>query len=245
MNKTPAEATELARTLAASLSAVTAVEVVLCPPFVSLPAVREAIVGTRMGLGAQNLHWERAGAYTGEVSAAMLAGWCSHVLVGHSERRQYFGETDDTVNRKARAALVGGLIPVICVGETLPEYEAGRTAEVVKWQVARAYAGLSADEAGRTVVAYEPVWAIGTGKAASGAGANTAIGIHIRGTIADLYQSMLADNLRILYGGSVTPANIAEYVTQPDIDGALVGGASLKAQDFEAIVQAALKAKAG
>ncbi len=243
MNKTPAEAADLAVALARSLGGLTGVEVVLCPPFVSLPAVGAAIKSTRIALGAQNIHWEKSGAFTGEVSALMLAGLCSHVIIGHSERRQYFGETDASVNKKVKAALASGLTPIICVGELLAEYEAEQTGVVVAWQMRGAYADLTADDAARTVVAYEPVWAIGTGKAATGAGANAVIGLHIRGMLADLYGSAWADGIRIQYGGSVTPANIAEFMSQPDIDGALVGGASLKAPDFEAIVQAALKAK--
>ncbi len=243
MNKTPAEAADLAVALARSLGGLSGVEVVLCPPFVSLPAVGAAIKSTRIALGAQNIHWEKSGAFTGEVSALMLAGLCSHVIIGHSERRQYFGETDASVNKKVKAALASGLTPIICVGELLAEYEAEQTGVVVSWQMRGAYADLTADDAARTVVAYEPVWAIGTGKAATGAGANAVIGLHIRGMLADLYGSALAEGVRIQYGGSVTPANMAEFMSQPDIDGALVGGASLKAPDFEAIVQAALKAK--
>lgn len=247
MNKTRAEAADLARTLTALLGGVMGegqVEVVLCPPFVSLPAVHEIVKGTRIGLGAQNIHWEKSGAFTGEVSAPMLAGWCTHVIIGHSERRQYFGETDQNVNKKVKAALTHGLTPIICVGETLAEYEAGETSDVVKRQAWNAYAEMNRDEAERTIVAYEPVWAIGTGKAATGVGANAVIGLNIRGIVADLFGSAVADSLRVLYGGSVTPSNIAEFMTQPDIDGGLVGGASLKAPDFEAIVKAAVQAKA-
>lgn len=244
MNKTPVEASDLAYSLAAVLGgAVAAAEVVLCPPFVSLPAVAEAIKGTRIGLGAQNIYWEKSGAYTGEVSAPMLAGWCTHVILGHSERRQYFGETDQTVNKKIKAALANNLTPIVCVGELLAEYEAGQTADVVTRQTRGCYEGFTAEEAARTVIAYEPVWAIGTGKAATGAGANAVIGLNIRGVIADLFGTGVADSIRILYGGSVTPANIAEFMAQPDIDGGLVGGASLKAPDFEAIVHASIRAK--
>jgi len=243
MNKTPAEATELASAFASSLGRLTEADVVLCPPFVSLPAVQAAIRGTRLGLGAQDMHWEKSGAFTGEVSAPMLAGWCTHVIIGHSERRQYFGETDETVNKKVKAALAHNLTPIICVGELLAEYEAGQTNAVVTRQIRGAYAGLIADEAARTVIAYEPVWAIGTGKAATGAGANAVIGLAIRGVVADLFGSTVADSIRIQYGGSVTLANIAEFMAQPDIDGALVGGASLKPADFQAIVEAAIKAK--
>lgn len=243
MNKAPGEAAELAKQLAGSLGGLSAAEVVLCPPFVSLPVVREAVAGSQLGLGAQNIHWEKSGAFTGEVSAPMLAGWCTHVIVGHSERRQYFGETDASVNKKVKAALAHGLIPIVCVGESLAEYEAGQTNAVVTRQVRGAYAGLSADEAAKSVIAYEPVWAIGTGRAATGAGANAVIGLAIRGAIADMFGGVVADGLRVQYGGSVTPANIAEFMSQPDIDGALVGGASLKAGDFVAIVEAAVAAK--
>ncbi|MBI3241372.1 MAG: triose-phosphate isomerase [Chloroflexi bacterium] len=244
MNKTPVEAAELAASFAATLGNVAAAEVVLCPPFVSLPAVQAATRGTRLGLGAQDVHWEKSGAFTGEVSAPMLAGWCTHVIIGHSERRQYFGETDETVNKKVKAALAHNLTPIICVGELLAEYEAGQTGAVVARQVRGAYDGLTAEQAAKTVIAYEPVWAIGTGKAATGAGANAVIGLNIRGVVADLFGSAVADGLRVQYGGSVTPANIAEFMAQPDIDGALVGGASLKPADFQAIVEAAIRAKA-
>lgn len=243
MNKAPSEAADLARTLTVSVGGVPGVEVVLCPPFVSLPAVHEVVKGTRVGLGAQNIHWQKSGAFTGEVSAPMIAGWCTHVIIGHSERRQYFGETDQTVNRKVKAALAHQLTPIVCVGETLAEYESDQTSEVVTRQVWNAYAEMNRDEAERTVIAYEPVWAIGTGKAATGVGANAVIGLNIRGVVADLFGSAVADGVRVLYGGSVTPANIAEFMTQPDIDGGLVGGASLKAPDFEAIVKAAAEAK--
>ncbi len=239
MNKTPAEAAELARTLVAAFAATTRVEVILCPPFVCLPAVHAEIKNSRLGLGAQNLHWEKSGAFTGEISAPMLSGWCSHVIIGHSERRQFFGETDQTVNKKVKAALAHNLTPIICVGELLAEYEANKTNEVVTRQMKGAYDGLSKDDALKTIIAYEPVWAIGTGKAATGAGANSVIGLSIRGVISDLYGASVADSIRVQYGGSVTPANIKEFMTQPDIDGALVGGASLKANDFQTIVEVA------
>jgi triosephosphate isomerase len=197
------------------------------------------LAGTGVALGAQNMHWEKAGAYTGEISGAMLAGLCQYVIVGHSERRQYFGETDETVNKKARAALANGLTPIICVGENLAENEAGRTAEVVVRQTRAALAGLAAQEVLQTVLAYEPIWAIGTGKAATPAGANAVIGLHIRGALAELYTAAVADAVRVQYGGSVTGANAVELMSQPDIDGALVGGASLKAGEFGAIVRAA------
>ena len=239
MNKTIDEGIDLAREMVAVLTAYPAVERVLCPPFLALSAVRPLLAGTGLGLGAQNMHWEKSGAYTGEVSAAMLAGLCQYVIVGHSERRQYFCETDETVNKKVKAALAAGLTPIICVGENLAENERGATAEIVTGQTRAAYAGLSAEDANKTVIAYEPVWAIGTGKAATAAGANAVIGLNIRGALADLYSSEVADAVRVQYGGSVNGANAAEYFSQPDIDGALVGGASLKPADFAAIVKAA------
>jgi triosephosphate isomerase len=239
MNKTVDEAIELARELVAGLVAYASVERVLCPPFVALDCVRPVLAGTGLALGAQNMHWEKSGAYTGEISAPMLVGLCQYVILGHSERRQYFGETDESVNKKVKAALAHGLTPIICVGENLAENERGATAEIVTGQTRAAYAGLTADDAAKTVIAYEPVWAIGTGKAATAAGANAVIGLNIRGVLADLYSSALADTVRVQYGGSVNGANAAEYFSQPDIDGALVGGASLKPAEFAAIVKAA------
>jgi triosephosphate isomerase len=239
MNKTVPEALDLTRDLLAQIQPYPGVERVICPAFVALTTIAPLVAAAGVGLGAQNMHWEKAGAYTGEVSGAMLAGLCQYVIVGHSERRQYFGETDETVNKKARAALANGLTPIICVGEVLAENEAGRTAEVVVRQTRAAYAGFSADEARKTIVAYEPVWAIGTGRAATPAGANAVIGLHIRGALAELYSSALADEVRVQYGGSVTAANATDLMAQPDIDGALVGGASLKPAEFGAIVRAA------
>ena len=239
MNKTVDEGIDLAREMVAALVAYPSVDRVLCPPFVTLMAVRPLLAGTGLGLGAQNMHWEKAGAYTGEVSAGMLSGLCQYVILGHSERRQYFGETDESVNKKVKAALAAGLTPIICVGENLAENERGATAEVVSGQTRAAYTGLSAEEAVKTVIAYEPVWAIGTGKAATAAGANAVIGLNIRGALADLYSAGVADTVRVQYGGSVNAANAAEYFSQPDIDGALVGGASLKVAEFTAIVKAA------
>ncbi len=239
MNKTVDEGIALAREMVGALMAYTGVDRVLCPPFVALTAVRPVLAGTGLALGAQNMHWEKAGAFTGEIAAGMLVGLCQYVILGHSERRQYFGETDETVNKKVQAALAAGLTPIICVGENLDENERGATAEVVARQTRAAYAGLSADDALKTVIAYEPVWAIGTGKAATAAGANAVIGLNIRGALVDAYSSTVAEAVRVQYGGSVNGANAAEYFSQPDIDGALVGGASLKPADFAAIVQAA------
>ncbi len=239
MNKTPAEAAELARALLAEIGSVTTVERVLCPPFVSLAAVAPVLAGTGVGLGAQNMHWEKSGAFTGEVSAPMLVGLAEYVIIGHSERRQYFGETDESVNRKVTSALAHGLTPIICVGENLAENEGGRTGEVVTRHVRGAYAGLTAEDALKTVIAYEPVWAIGTGKAATPEGANAVIAQYIRALVKELYTPHVAEAIRIQYGGSVTAANAQALMAQPDIDGALVGGASLKAAEFAAIVKAA------
>ena len=222
------------------LQAVPEVDRVLCPPFTSLMAVAAMLSGTSIGLGAQNMHWEPSGAFTGEISAQMVKEFCQYVILGHSERRAYFGETDETVNRKTQAAVSNGLLPIVCVGETLAENEGGRTREVVTRQMLAGLKGLKMDNPGRLVIAYEPVWAIGTGKAASGAGAQEVIGGMIRTTLKDLFGADAAQAIRILYGGSVTGANGAEFFGQPDIDGALVGGASLK-PDFIQIVKAAAK----
>ena len=239
MNKTPAEAVALAQALVAEIGSVSGVERVIVPPFVALAGVAPVLAGSGIGLGAQNLHWADSGAYTGEVSAPMLKGLCQYVVIGHSERRQYFGETDESVNKKTRAALTHGLTPIVCVGETLAQYEAGETGAVVSGQVKAAFAEIPAADVLKTVIAYEPIWAIGTGRAATPAGANAVIADHIRAVIAGLYGADVAAALRIQYGGSVTAANAAELLAQPDIDGALVGGASLKAADFGVIVRAA------
>ena len=239
MNKTPAEAVALAQALVAEIGSVSGVERVIVPPFVALAGVAPVLAGSGIGLGAQNLHWADSGAYTGEVSAPMLKGLCQYVVIGHSERRQYFGETDESVNKKTRAALTHGLTPIVCVGETLAQYEAGETGAVVSGQVKAAFAEIPAADVLKTVIAYEPIWAIGTGRAATPEGANAVIADHIRAVIAGLYGADVAAALRIQYGGSVTAANAAELLAQPDIDGALVGGASLKAADFGVIVRAA------
>jgi triosephosphate isomerase len=243
MYKTVEEAIALVRDMKGGLGEVKAVERVLCPPFVALAAVKELLAGTDIGVGAQNMHWADQGAYTGEISPLMLENLCQYVIIGHSERRQYFGETDEGVNKKVKAALAHGLTPIVCVGENLEENEAGRTAEVVGRQVRGGLAGLSPAEGEKLVIAYEPVWAIGTGKPATGAGANSVIGLTVRGTLAELFGEEVAQKIRIQYGGSVNPANISEFMVQPDIDGALVGGASLKAADFVEIVRLAARAK--
>ena len=244
MNKTIAEARELVNAMRGDLVRITAsgkAQVVLCPPFISIPQVAALVKDTPIKVGAQNLFWEAKGAFKGEVSPTMLNEVCDYVIIGHSERRQYFGETDASVNRKVQAALAHHLIPIVCVGENLQQNEAGETHVVVGAQVRAAFKGIARDDARGIVVAYEPVWAIGTGRAASGAGANAVVGLTIRGALADLYDEATAQAVRVQYGGSVTPKNVAEFFAQPEIDGALVGGASLVAVDFVAICGAAAK----
>jgi triosephosphate isomerase len=240
MNTTVDEAVALVRDMLGGLEDIGGVEKVVCPPFVSLAEVKPVLEKSSVKLGAQNMHFEEKGAFTGEVSPAMLAHMCEYVIVGHSERRQYFGETDEIVNRKVKAALKFNLKPIMCVGETLAENEAGKTEEVVTRQVKKGLAGV--DKADGLVVAYEPIWAIGTGKAATGKQANVTIGL-IRRTVRELYGEDVAGGLRIQYGGSVTGANIVEFISQPEIDGGLVGGASLKAADFVSIVEQTAKTK--
>ncbi len=238
MHKTIAEAVALVEELRAALEGFTACDVAVCPPFPALAAVREALAGSAIGLGAQNMHWEEQGAFTGEVSPRMLAGLCDYVIIGHSERRTLFGETDEMVNRKLHSALAHGLKPILCVGENLEQNRAGETEAFVGGQVRAAFAGLTAEQARLVTVAYEPIWAIGTGVPAHGPDANRIIGEAVRGTLAALYGDAVAQAIRIQYGGSVKPANAAEFLGQPEIDGALVGGASLRAADFAAIVRA-------
>jgi triosephosphate isomerase (TIM) len=241
MHKTHLEGLQLTQKLAWALSRedTDAVEVVVCPPFTALRTVGTLIDGDKLpiGLGAQNCHHEPQGAFTGEVSAPMLAKLgCAYVIVGHSERRQQFAETDELVNRKARAVLGNGMQPIVCVGETLEQREAGRTAEVVQGQVRGSLAGLPGEQVAGLVVAYEPVWAIGTGRAATAEDAQETIAL-IRGTVAELAGRSAADELRIQYGGSVKASNAEELAGKPDIDGALVGGASLDADEFAMIVK--------
>lgn len=239
MNKTVPEALALVRELRELVSGAQGVEVVVAPPFVALAAVAREVEGSNIRLAAQNCHWEASGAFTGEVSAPMLKDvGCAYVIVGHSERRQFFGETDETVNKRARAVRQAGMTPIICVGETLAEREAGRTLEVVERQVAGALAGFSAGEVAGFVLAYEPVWAIGTGRTATSEQAQEVHGA-IRAQLGRLFDGGTAERVRIQYGGSVKPDNAAELMGKPDVDGALVGGASLKAGDFAAIVKAA------
>jgi triosephosphate isomerase len=241
MHKTAPEARALAREVRAGVEPLGgAVDVAVAPPFTALAAVAAELVGSAVGLAAQDLHWEAQGAFTGAVSAPMLVdAGCRLVLVGHSERRQLFGETDESVRKKTRAALAAGLHPIVCVGETLPEREAGRTLEVVGRQMRAALQGLDAGDVGRLTLAYEPVWAIGTGKTATSAQAQE-VHAALRAVLRELAPSA-ADGVRIQYGGSVKPENAAELMSQPDVDGALVGGASLKAGDFVQIVKGAVR----
>lgn len=239
MNKTIAEARELVFKMLNDLRAVEGVETVLCPPAMSLMMVRALLEGTEIGLGAQNMYHEEKGAYTGEISPVMVKEFCSHVIIGHSERRAYFGETDESVNRKVKAALAHGLIPIVCVGETLQEYETGQTREVVSRQLKRGLDGIDPALSPQIVIAYEPVWAIGTGRASSGENANEVVEGVIRPALVVLFGIANSEAMRVLYGGSVTAANAAEFFGQPGIDGALVGGASLKTEEFTAIVRAA------
>jgi triosephosphate isomerase len=236
MNTTIDDAVKLVKKMLPDLDKVRGVEKVVCPPFVSLAAVRAAIKDSSVKLGAQNLFYEEKGAYTGEVSPLMLAGLCDYVILGHSERRQYFAETPEIIDKKIKAAIKNLLKPIFCVGESLAENEAGRTEEVLTRQCLASLDRLYFF--GGMVIAYEPVWAIGTGKSATGEQANQTIGF-IRQLIQKKHGSEIAANVRILYGGSVNAANIGEFIREPEIDGALVGGASLKAEDFLSITQQA------
>ncbi len=240
MNTTATEAAELVKAMKKKLNSISGVEKVLCPPFISLTTVKDLIKGTSIKLGAQNMYYERSGAYTGEISPVMLSGLCEIVVLGHSERRAHFGDTDQIVNKKVQAALAMQLTPIICVGESLEQNEAGETIEVVTRQVKAAFKGIDSPQG--TIIAYEPIWAIGTGKAARGDQANAISGV-IRSVVAQLYGNSIAQEMRIQYGGSVTAANTSEFISQPEIDGALVGGASLKAAEFIGIVEQTSKIK--
>ena len=239
MNKTATEARELVTIMSPKLREIPNVEKVVCPPFIAIPGVASLLAGSGIGLGAQNLHWEEKGAFTGEVAPGMVKEFCQYVIIGHSERRTYFGETDQSVNKKLHAAMKAGLIPIVCVGETLEQYEAGSTSTVVNRQINVGLAGVESPS--KVVVAYEPVWAIGTGKASSGENANFVHQQVIRPALSELFGPQVAESIRILYGGSVTAANASEFFAYPDIDGALVGGASLKPDEFVAITKAAVR----
>ena len=244
MNKTAAESRDLVLTINPKLQEIPNIEIILCPPFLAIPAVYELLKNSDIGLGAQNLYWEEKGAFTGEVSPGMVKEFCQYVIIGHSERRTYFGETDESISRKVPAAIKVGLTPIVCVGETLDQYESGITSEIVRRQIKVGLAGIDPVDhasARRIIVAYEPVWAIGTGKASSGENANQVHGQVIRPALADLFGEEVAQSIRIQYGGSVTAANAVEFFAQPEIDGALVGGASLKPDEFVAITKAAAR----
>lgn len=236
MNLGPDEAKQLAREVVDVAG--DAIEVAIAPVSVCLPLISDIVRGTRVGLAAQNMHYETSGAFTGEVSATMLqAVGCTHVVLGHSERREYFHEDDGLINRKLRAAIAHGLKPILCIGETLKERESGETQAKVEFQIRACLAGISAADMPDVTIAYEPIWAIGTGRTASPEQAQE-VHASLRTLLGDLYDDTTAEAVRIQYGGSVKPANIADLISQPDIDGALVGGASLKAESFGAIIAA-------
>ncbi len=241
MNKTAAEARLLMSDLMPGLSAIQGVEIVLCPAFTSILPVASLVEGTPIGVGAQDMYWEASGAFTGEVAPPMVAEFCKYVILGHSERRANFGDTDEIVNRKIKAAFAHGLIPIFCVGETLAENEANLTHAVVTRQLKNGLEGVGESSIASLVIAYEPVWAIGTGRAATAEDANSVIGGLIRRWLVDAYGAAHAEKVRIVYGGSVKASNAGEFFRYPDIDGALVGGASLKASEFISIATAAAR----
>jgi triosephosphate isomerase (TIM) len=235
MNKTADEAVDFVRQIRVGLNNIRNVESVVCPPFVALSSVAEVLKATRINVGAQNMYYELKGAYTGEISIEMIKPYCQYVILGHSERRAYFGESDENVNKKVKVALSHGITPIICVGETLQQNEAGQTHDFVSGQVKAALSGLSKDHVSTCVLAYEPIWAIGTGKTANPADAGRIIGLTVRGAVADVFGEETAKSVRIQYGGSANPDNIGDFMAHPDIDGALVGGASLKVGFVEMI----------
>jgi len=243
MNKTLTETSELLKAMVTLLSGFSKVDIVVCPPFTNLSLARLETGESEVKVGAQNMHWQEKGAFTGEVSAAMLAEFCDYVILGHSERRVLFAETDETVNKKVHTALEHGLKPIVCVGESLEQNQAGQTAAVVEKQCRESLKDLNAEQAKQVVIAYEPVWAIGTGLAATPEGANEVHRDVIRPVLRELFGAETGDGVRILYGGSVTPDNAADLFGMSDIDGGLIGGASLKAESFVAIVRAANDAR--
>ncbi len=239
MNKTAVSAVQFVREIRHGLQNIQGIDKVVCPPYIAIPAVYDALQATNIGIGAQNMHYAASGAYTGEAAPDMLTPFCQYVILGHSERRAYFAETDEAVNKKVKAALAHNLTPIICCGESLEQNEAGQTQAFVSGQVKVALAGLSHAQVATCVIAYEPIWAIGTGKSATAAQAGSIIGLSVRGAIADLFGEETAQQVRIQYGGSVNENNIAEYMSHPDIDGALIGGAALK-PTFVQLVQNAV-----
>ena len=239
MNTDLGSGVALAASIAAGAASIGGVEIVVSPPFVSLAAVRDAVSGSGVAVAAQNMHADDSGAFTGEVAAPMLVGLCDYVIIGHSERRQFFGETDDTVGRKTAAALTHGLRPIVCVGETLDERESGQAAEVIRRQVVNALTDLDPESAdGKFAIAYEPVWAIGTGRAATPEIADAIMGGAVRPTIAAALGAQIAESTPLLYGGSVNPGNAGEFAAVASINGALVGGASLDAATFLSVARA-------
>lgn len=243
MNTSGAGSLDLVSSIVKTLSDITTVDIAVCPPFVYLQSVAKALSSSNISLGAQNVYFEGNGAFTGETSCRMLKDiCCTYVIIGHSERRHVMGETDELINKKINAAISGGLLPIFCVGELLEQREAGRTREVVSGQIKKGLSGINAEKIEAVTIAYEPVWAIGTGKTAS---AKQAQEVHemIRGLIGQMYDETIAGTLRIQYGGSAKPANTAELMRCPDVDGLLIGGASLKANDFAAMVRTVAEMK--
>jgi triosephosphate isomerase len=245
MNMTVADARHLVSEMVPGLQSKTGVDKVICPPHTALLAVSSLLEGTDISLGAQNMFWETSGAYTGEISPAMVAEYCEYVILGHSERRAFFSESDQDVNRKIQASLTHGLIPIVCIGETLEEYEADRTYEVVFRQTKMGLEGLQFEggdsDGSNLVIAYEPIWCIGTGRAATPADANNVIGEVIRPALGELFGDNMAQKIRVLYGGSVNGENAKDFFSQSEVDGALVGGASLKVTDYIQITNAAVQ----
>lgn len=239
MNMTVTEAVDFVNSIKTDLDQIEGVDVAFCAPSIAITAVADALSGTSVGVGAQNMHFEEKGAYTGELAPNMLSPYCQYVIMGHSERREYFGETDEGVNKKAKAAITHGMTPIICCGESLAQNEAGETVAFVGSQIRGALDGIVAADVAKLVIAYEPIWAIGTGRVAEPADIDQIIGDAIRGVVADLYDQATADQVRIQYGGSVKPGNCAAIMAMENVDGALVGGASLK-PSFVELVQNAL-----
>lgn len=239
MHMTPEETVAFLRDVRPQLNAIEGIDMAFCVPFVSIPVAADVLKGSRIGVGAQNMYFAEKGAFTGEIAPNMLTPFCKYVILGHSERRAYFGETDEGVNKKVKAALAHGLTPIVCVGESLEQNEAGETHAFVSGQVRAAFDGLTGTQMALCVIAYEPIWAIGTGKSATAASAGQIIGVTVRGTVAEMFGEEVAQRVVIQYGGSVNPENAAEYMQHPDIDGALVGGASLK-PSFVDLIRAAV-----
>jgi triosephosphate isomerase len=242
MNKTIPEGIELSAGLKETLADVDSVDLAVCPTATVLSAVSEVLVDSNIGVGAQTMYWEESGAYTGEISPPMVKELANYVIIGHSERRKYFGETDETVNKKIKAALDHGLSPIVCVGESREQNEAGETVDFVGAQIRGAFQDISAEDARTITMAYEPIWAIGTGLTATPEDADRIIREAIRDVLSDLYDEETAETIRVQYGGSVKPHNIAEFIVMEEIDGALVGGASLQVDSFTAIVKNAIEA---